>query len=109
MKVLLTLGQPRGGEQGHVGGTLGQCVSTGPRHHVDGVRLLEAQQDNFFDGPISDVMTRSPVTVATGTKTMVAVETLACRNLSELPVVDASNRPIGLIDITDVVSLMPKN
>lgn len=75
----------------------------------DLARLLERQQDNFFDSPIGDVMTKSPVTVTSGTKTMIAVETLACRNLSELPVVDSKNRPIGLIDITDMVSLMPKN
>lgn len=75
----------------------------------DLARLLEQQQDNFFDGPISDVMTADPVTIRSGTKTLVAVETLACRNLSELPVVDHTGRPVGLIDITDVVSLMPKN
>lgn len=75
----------------------------------DLARLLERQQDNFFDRAIGDVMTRQPVTIASGTKTMIAVETLACRNLSELPVVDSQHRPIGLIDITDVVSLMPKN
>ena len=75
----------------------------------DLARLLERQQDNLFDRPISDVMTKNPVTVKTNSKTLVAVETLACRNLSELPVVDAYNRPIGLIDITDVVSIMPKS
>ena len=75
----------------------------------DLARLLERQQDNFFDSPIGNVMTRSPITVTSGTKTMLAVETLACRNLSELPVVDSENRPVGLIDITDMVSLMPKN
>ena len=69
----------------------------------DLARLLEQQQDNFFDSPINDVMTRSPVTVRSGTRTMDAVETLARRNLSELPVVDANRRPIGLLDITDVV------
>ena len=75
----------------------------------DLARLLERQQDNFFDRPIGSVMTRRPITIQSGSKTMVAVETLACRNLSELPVVDADYRPIGLIDITDMVSLMPKN
>ena len=38
---------------------------------------------------------------------MLAVETLACRNLSELPVVDAAGKPLGLIDITDVLSFLP--
>ena len=74
----------------------------------DLARLLERQKDNFFDGPIRDVMTPKPVTIKSGTKTLIAVETLACRNLSELPVVDSANRPVGLVDITDVVSLMPK-
>ena len=75
----------------------------------DLARLLERQQDNFFDRPIAEVMTAQPVTVQTGSKTLVAVETLACRNLSELPVVDSHNRPVGLVDITDVVSIMPKS
>ncbi len=74
----------------------------------DLARLLERQQDNFFDGPISDVMTSNPITIRSGTKTLVALETLSCRNLSELPVVDHTTRPVGLVDITDVVSLMPK-
>lgn len=71
----------------------------------DLARLLERQQDSQFDQAISEVMTHGPVTVTEGTKLEVAVETLACRNISELPVVDARNRPIGLIDITDVVSI----
>jgi arabinose-5-phosphate isomerase len=75
----------------------------------DLARLLERQQDSFFDLPIAEVMTRSPVTITAGSQTMIAVETLACRNLSELPVVDRNNRPLGLIDITDVVSLIPKS
>ena len=75
----------------------------------DLARLLERQQDDFFDRPIGEIMTKSPITVTSGMKTMMAVEILACRNLSELPVVDDNHRPIGLIDITDMVSLMPKN
>lgn len=75
----------------------------------DLARLLEAEQDNFFDRPIQDVMTRSPYTIQGGTKTMIAVQMLASHNLSELPVVDATQRPVGLIDITDVVSLMPND
>lgn len=71
----------------------------------DLARMLERQQDSLFDLPIANVMTRSPVTVAAGSKTMVAIETLACRNLSELPVIDRHGRPVGLIDITDVVSV----
>jgi arabinose-5-phosphate isomerase len=70
----------------------------------DLAKLLERQQDDLFDRPISSVMTRQPVCVPAGSKTLVAIETLACRNLSELPVVDELGQVIGLIDITDVVS-----
>ena len=75
----------------------------------DLARMLERQQDKFFDSPICEVMTHNPFTVTSGSRTSVAVETLACRNLSELPVVDANDRPIGLIDITDVVGLLPNS
>ena len=75
----------------------------------DLARMLERQQDRFFDAPIYEVMTRNPITVTAGSRTSVAVETLACRNLSELPVVDAKGLPVGLIDITDVVGLLPNS
>lgn len=70
----------------------------------DLARLLSRQQDEQFDLPIRDVMTQSPIKVELGSPTLVAIETLACRNLSELPVVDGAGRAVGLIDITDVVS-----
>jgi arabinose-5-phosphate isomerase len=71
----------------------------------DLARLLEKQKDSQLDSAISEVMTHGPISVAKGTRTEMAIETLACRNISELPVVDAESRPIGLIDITDVVNL----
>jgi len=82
-----------------------QGTLTGVFTDSDLARLLEKQQDSQLDAPISEVMTHGPVTVCEGTRTEVAVETLACRNISELPVVDGENRPIGMIDITDVVNL----
>ena len=36
-----------------------------------------------------------------------AVAIVAKRKISELPVVDAAGRPVGLIDVTDVVGLLP--
>jgi len=69
----------------------------------DLARLLGRQQDDCFDWAIVDVMTKSPVTVVAGTKAKVAIEALASRNLSELPVVDGAGKAVGLIDITDVV------
>lgn len=80
-------------------------ILTGLFTDSDLARMLERQQEQLFDCPISDLMTTNPVTVTSGTRMPIVVETLACRNLSELPVVDKTGRPIGLIDITDVVNL----
>ena len=71
----------------------------------DLAKLLEKQLDLRLDDPIANVMTQSPVTIPVGSKTMLAIETLACRNLSELPVVDRSGRPLGIVEITDVVNV----
>ncbi len=69
----------------------------------DLARLLEQARDEFFDHPISEMMTPQPITIASQSKTVKAVELLAKHNISELPVVDNRRHPIGLIDITDVV------
>ena len=37
-----------------------------------------------------------------------AVALMAQRKISELPVVDGDGRPVGLIDVTDVVGLFPQ-
>jgi arabinose-5-phosphate isomerase len=71
----------------------------------DLARLLEANRDAAIDGPLADVMTRTPTTVVAGTLLSVACELLSQRKLSELPVVDAEGRPLGLIDITDVLGV----
>lgn len=75
----------------------------------DLARLIETRQDHALDGPVSQVMIRSPTTIATGSKMSAAIELLADRKFSELPVIDAAGRPQGLIDVTDVMSLLPEN
>ena len=69
----------------------------------DLARLLEANRDTAIDGPLSGVMTRGPSTVSVGEMLTAACEILSRRKISELPVVDGAGRPVGLIDITDVV------
>jgi len=71
----------------------------------DLARLLEANRDAAIDGPLSAIMTRTPTTVVAGTLLSAACELLSRRKLSELPVVDAEGRPLGLIDITDVLGV----
>ncbi len=84
-----------------------QGVLVGVFTDSDLARMLERKQDGHFDSPISELMTRSPKTIDSGSKTTLAVETLACHNLSELPVIDSRGRAIGLIDVTDLVGLIP--
>ncbi len=70
-------------------------------------RLLEQRRDDALDHPIRDVMTHQPITVEHGTKLAAALHVMAQRKLSELPVLDPSGKPLGILDITDLVALMP--
>src|SRR4051812_46323024 len=73
----------------------------------DLARLLEAGREAAIDLPLTDVMTRSPATVTAGELLPAACELLSRRKISELPVVDQAGKPLGLIDITDIVGLTP--
>jgi arabinose-5-phosphate isomerase len=74
----------------------------------DLARLFERHRDRALDHPIREVMTSQPATVPQGSMMADAVAIMAERKISELPVIDASGRPQGLIDITDVVGLFPE-
>lgn len=74
----------------------------------DLARLLEQRRDGQLDRPVREVMTQGPITVGSHATLEDAVTVLSERKLSELPVVDAERRPVGLIDITDVIGLLPQ-
>jgi len=74
----------------------------------DLARLIERRSDALLDAPISQVMVQSPTTVQSGDRMTVALEILTERKFSELPVVDQQGRPVGMIDVTDVVSMLPE-
>ena len=73
----------------------------------DLARLIESRRDAALDRPIRDVMTPDPVTIPTGSRVADAVDIMRQRKISELPVIDAAGRPAGLIDITDLIGLLP--
>lgn len=73
----------------------------------DLARLFERRNDAALDEPIGRVMTSRPTTVAVGTRLRDAVALLEQRRLSELPVVDPLGRPCGLLDVVDLVGLVP--
>lgn len=74
----------------------------------DLARLLENRRENQVDRPIAEVMTANPFTIDAAAPLSDAIEILSRHRISELPVVDVAGKPIGLIDITDVIGLMPE-
>lgn len=73
----------------------------------DLARLFETNADAAFDRPVRDVMTRKPLTVRRTAKLIDAFELLRNRKFSELPVLDESEKPVGLLDITDLLGVDP--
>ena len=73
----------------------------------DLARLFEQRRDETLDGPIADVMTSKPCTVPGGARLDDAMKIMAERKISELPVVTDDGMPLGIVDITDVLALMP--
>jgi arabinose-5-phosphate isomerase len=73
----------------------------------DLARLFERRHDAALDEPIGRVMTVQPTTLPVGTRLRDAVAILESRRLSELPVLDQAGRPVGLVDIVDLVGLVP--
>jgi arabinose-5-phosphate isomerase len=71
----------------------------------DLARLLATRRDDQLDRPIAEVMTKHPLTVSPDLLLHDVIGLLSQRKFSELPVVDDGNRPIGLVDITDTISL----
>jgi len=72
----------------------------------DLAKLLEHEAENLLDEPISRCMTRHFQVVRQGELLPEALRILAQRKISELPVIDHVQRPLGLIDVTDVMSIM---
>jgi len=74
----------------------------------DLARLFEQRHEHLLDTPIRRVMTLKPASVATGTRMTAAVSIMRVQRISELPVTDENGKPLGMIDITDVVALFPE-
>lgn len=71
----------------------------------DLARLFERRDERALDLPVASLMAPSPATIRAGAKTSEAIAMLADRKYSELPVLDEAGRPVGLIDVTDIVGL----
>ncbi len=73
----------------------------------DLARIFERRDDSALDRSISEVMTVHPLTIQADARIAEAIELLGRKKISELPVVDAAGRPVGLLDVTDLLGLMP--
>jgi arabinose-5-phosphate isomerase len=59
----------------------------------------------LLDRPIKDVMTARPAALPADALVRDAVQLVRERRLDEIPVVDADGRPLGLIDVQDLVAM----
>ena len=71
----------------------------------DLARLLETRCEEALDSEIKDRMTRDPHCIAPETLLSDAIALLSQLRLSELPVIDADQKPLGMIDITDLIAI----
>lgn len=72
----------------------------------DLARMFENRRDDQLDQSIRNVMTVNPVTVTCSMMLPAAIHLMSERKLSELPVIDEMHRPVGMLDITDVIQYM---
>ncbi len=64
-----------------------------------------AEGTAFLERPIGDVMTKDPITVRTTTLVAEALRILKGPKIDELPVLDSRDRPVGVLDVQDVVEI----
>lgn len=69
------------------------------RRHVNGGGLAA------LDAPIAGVMTRHPATLSTASLVRDAVQLIQEKRLDEIPVVDLDGKPVGLVDVQDLIAM----
>ncbi len=97
--VLLTITRARAGSA---------CVVDGRKKLIgiftDGdLRRNLEKDDNIARKKVSDVMTRGPVTVGRERLAVEALAILQAKRIDEIPVVDGAGRPVGLVDVQDLL------
>ncbi len=68
------------------------------------LRRLILEHPDGLHQPISETMTANPLTVTAHTTVAEARQTVSTHRIDELPVVDEHHRPVGLIDIQDLLA-----
>lgn len=78
-------------------------VLTGLFTDADLRRLIERDRA-ALDRPVRDVMTKSPSTLPHTALVRDAVQMVREHRRDEIPVVDAAHRPVGLLDVQDLIA-----
>ncbi len=68
-------------------------------------RLLESGRQNINAIPIDEVMTREPKSISPDTFALEALAFLHKHQVDQMPVVDAQNQVIGMLDVQDLLDL----
>ena len=68
------------------------------------LRRLVQQGDADFSRPVASVMGKSPRTVSPDDLAITAADLLRKSQVDQLPVVDAEGRPVGLLDVQDLLA-----
>ena len=71
--------------------------------------LRRAVEANDFQGAITGRMTHNPMTLKSGQLVDEAMEVFNKHLIGELPVIDADNKPIGMITLKDVIAVSAYN
>ena len=64
-------------------------------------RLMHKDGADALERPMSEVMTRQPITVTADTLTAEAHRILREKRIDQVPVVDEAGKPVGLLDVQD--------
>ena len=67
--------------------------------------LLAHRADKVLEMPVSQFMTRNPKHARAGDLASEALATLHRYRIDELPVLDAEGKPVGVIDVQDLVGI----
>jgi arabinose-5-phosphate isomerase len=71
----------------------------------DLARILEQRCESELDQLVSTRMTTRFSAIRSGAKLIDAIEIMTRRKISELPVTDEADQPVGMLDITDLLGL----
>lgn len=66
------------------------------------IRRAVLEQPNFLESPVSEIMTRNPITISSGSLAGEALKILEQHSIDDLIIVDSQNHPIGIIDGQDL-------